>query len=173
MFERSPHWRGQHLVVALITVLNYKHISTREAKEKEEGTEGEAEAEAEAEVCLVEDPGNESKHWKSSLGTCVNIRACTVCHSDAEYELKLEKEFLSITYACYRDLGPATDPNHPKWVALVTGAGFHHRSKFDLGTSSYARSTAALLCRLPSLYIHTTPFGRFDMSKSLTYKLPS
>ncbi|KAL6907314.1 hypothetical protein GGI43DRAFT_397097 [Trichoderma evansii] len=94
------------------------------------------------------------------------MTVCTICHSDAECTLRVEGNYLTIRYTCYRDLGIGISPRDYKWFAFLTGEGSPHRREGDL--SLYARVwKAALDLKRNRLYevtlTHQTPNGLFNM----------
>jgi hypothetical protein len=104
------------------------------------------------------------ERWSSSQGRHAQVAVCMICHSNAECVLQLYDTSLLVRYTCYRDLGPGTDLNHPKWHSLLTGEGTPHRQKYGLELYARVWRTADRLCR-PGLedVTHQTPDGAFHV----------
>ncbi|KAH7310468.1 hypothetical protein B0I35DRAFT_439104 [Stachybotrys elegans] len=110
-------------------------------------------------------PSHTKERWSSSNGRHVHIVACTKCYSDAECVLRVNSDRVLIKYTCFRDVGPGTSLEHPKWQSLLTGSTCPDRQDaHNLWVYSRVWRVADRLNR-PELYeyTHKTPSGFLDM----------
>ncbi|CAH0015585.1 unnamed protein product [Clonostachys rhizophaga] len=108
---------------------------------------------------------HKSQRWCNLEGQYAHIAVCTICHSDAELQLRMSSHYLIMTYTCYRNLGTAEDSSDPKWTALLTGEGHRSRPDKELDLYKHVYKVAFRLCRSllePARY--QTPSGMVDMS---------
>ncbi|KAI1164324.1 hypothetical protein F5B18DRAFT_615948, partial [Nemania serpens] len=47
------------------------------------------------------------------------MSSCSRCHSETEQTLELKGQQVHIRFACFRDLGRATERSAPKWRCLL------------------------------------------------------
>ncbi|KAL7813422.1 hypothetical protein V8C26DRAFT_421620 [Trichoderma gracile] len=109
---------------------------------------------------------HESEQWSNFHGQYAQVVGCSICYSDAECILQLHDRSLHIRYTCYKDLGPGTDSQHYKWLALLTGLGSPERK--DYGLEAYERvwNTAYSLRRCGLYQVtHQTPNEVFNIGK--------
>uniref|UniRef100_A0A8H7TVR1 Uncharacterized protein n=1 Tax=Bionectria ochroleuca TaxID=29856 RepID=A0A8H7TVR1_BIOOC len=108
---------------------------------------------------------HKSRTWCNLEGQYAHIAVCTICHSDAELQLRMNTHYLIIVYTCYRSLGTAEDSSDPKWKALLTGEGHGSRPDKELDLYKHVYKEAFRLRRSflePARY--QTPSGMVDMS---------
>lgn len=105
-------------------------------------------------------PSHPMENWSSFQGPYTHIVACTICHSNAEWEFMLRGRHLYVRFTCYRDLGNGMDPNDPKWLSLLTGQGRPHRQEHGLEVYKTVWRTARILNRSVFRVCHRMPNGR-------------
>jgi hypothetical protein len=71
--------------------------------------------------------GGQFKWWRSNQGCDVSLTVCPVCHCEAECNLELFGEQVHVQLTRYKDLGPATERCHPRWISLLKGKGIPAR----------------------------------------------
>ncbi|KAK8024136.1 hypothetical protein PG993_012202 [Apiospora rasikravindrae] len=62
--------------------------------------------------------------WRNDRGAnLADLHICTCCHCDFEYNVEVVGRQVNVRFACYKDLGAATDRFEPKWRCHLTDKG--------------------------------------------------
>ncbi|KAK8102768.1 hypothetical protein PG984_015914 [Apiospora sp. TS-2023a] len=85
--------------------------------------------------------GDHPYTWRNARGANpVTLYACTRCHCDFKYYVEKAGRQVNIRFACYKDLGTATDRFEPRWHSHLTDKGLTEKRPSPWQTRHDGRS---------------------------------